>query len=712
MLKINCKSFLLALIFVFIGRHFSFAQVSKVTVSGHVQEEESHEPLPFLNVILKTADDQSFVEGVITDENGRFVFDKVAPAKYILTIESVGLKPYEDQLFVGAQSDFIDLGHIRLEEDQVGLDEVLITAKQDEVGRKMDRKSFAISGNVGHTGGSVLQIMSNLPGVSVQNETVKLRGSDKVIILIDGKQSAITGFDGQDGLDNIPSSNIDRIEVINNPSAKQDASGSAGIINIIMKKEKRTGLNGKAGMSVGLGSLWQRKGNYPGVRSQHKLTPKLNPSIALNYKKEKYNLFVQVDDFFTKILSNNDFTTRIYDNGEEVKQQMMRNKRTNYLNTKAGIDWYINENNDLTFAASFTKKTKVNKGDQAFYNTDLTTQNRMWSMYEDDNKTLGAATLSYEHRFKQPGHKIEASADYSFTRRDKDYDFVNTLPHFKGTDAFDLVSDEHVFNFDIDYTKPLKYGKLETGTKFRYRYIPSTMDFIPGENSVLDINSGGWADYKEIIPALYANYSFETDKWEAELGARMEYMKVNYDVNPEHNTYESDKYDYVEPFFNMRLGYKINDHHRLSVFYNRRVDRPTEKDLRIFPKYDDAEILGIGNPSLKPQFTNAFELGYKTDWNGGYLYAAGYHRIVSKTLTRISTTLPNDDLIYNISQNAGKSNYTGLELIFSQDVADWYDFNLNANVYYHEINAFTVENLYPVPQTYSGKRKTNTSGDR
>jgi outer membrane receptor protein involved in Fe transport len=301
---------------------------------------------------------------------------------------------------------------------------------------------------------------------------------------------------------------------------------------------------------------------------------------------------------------------------------------------------------------------------------------------------------------------LNVGFNYTFHRIDEQYFYDNYLQTSTGTDAFKLLSDEQVYDFNADYIKPLKYGRIETGVKFRYRNIPTNMDFKAGTNSVLDTDAGGWATYKEIIPALYGNYVFENAKLEAELGLRVEYVKIDYEVNPNHNTYKSDGYDYTQPFPNFRLAYKINDNNKISLFYNRRVDRPNEVDIRIFPKYDDAEIIKVGNPALRPQFTNSFELGYKTSWKSGYLYSAAYYRFANATITRISTIVPNSTLIYAIFQNAGKSHNTGLEIVLNQDVAKWYSFNINANAYYNQIDAFTVKNLYPAPNTFTAENQT------
>jgi hypothetical protein len=191
----------------------------------------------------------------------------------------------------------------------------------------------------------------------------------------------------------------------------------------------------------------------------------------------------------------------------------------------------------------------------------------------------------------------------------------------------------------------------------------------------------------------------------------VEYVDLQYDVDPNHNPYQSDGYDYFQPFPNARLTYKINDRNKLSAFYNRRVDRPDEVDIRIFPKYDDAEIIKVGNPALRPQFTNRFELGYKNGWNNGYFYGVAYHRISDGTITRVATTVDTTNLIYNISQNAGKSYNTGIEVDISQELSDKINMNLNLNAYHNQIDAFTVVNQYPVENTFTAEQQQIYSGN-
>ncbi len=689
----------------------SYAQIKNINVSGTIKDKKTKTALSYVNIVLKTAKDTLFVIGTVSNEEGRFTLSNIKPNDYFLEVSYIGYTTKRQTLFVGTLSEFLEVPPIELEESTKTLTEVTVTAKQDEINGKMDKKTFSVADNISQSGGSVLQTMQNLPGVSVQEGKVQLRGSDKITVLIDGKQTALTGMGSQSGLDNIPASAIEKIEIINNPSAKYDANGNAGIINIIYKKNKKDGFNGKVGLTGGLGSLWVRKENLPSIRPQYQFTPKVNPYLSLNYRKNKVNIFFQGDYLYTQTLNKNEFVTRIYDNGTVINQQTKRNRNTHFATVKAGIDYHINDQNMLTVSGLFGTEKIIDRGDQPFFNADLSDRLRLWQFLEDELKITAMSTVAFQHKFKQPGHVLNAGFNYTFHREDEKYFFDNILPAYTGKDAFALISDEHVADFNLDYTKPLKFGRIEGGAKFRWREIPTNMKFIPGINSPLDSAAGGPATYKEIIPALYANYIYESKKFEAELGLRVEYVNINYVVGSTHPVYRTNGYNYTQPFPNIRFAYKINDNNRITLFYNRRVDRPNEVDIRIFPKYDDAEIIKVGNPALRPQFTNMFELGYKTNWGKGYFYAAVYHKLADGTITRIASAVPNSALIYSIFQNAKRSYNTGIEIVLSEDVAKWFSFNINLNGYHNRIDAFTVENKYPVANTFTVAKQEIFSGN-
>jgi outer membrane receptor protein involved in Fe transport len=434
--------------------------------------------------------------------------------------------------------------------------------------------------------------------------------------------------------------------------------------------------------------------------------------VSLNYRKNKVNLFLQADNLYTQTLNKNEFVTRTYENGTVINQQLKRNRNTNFFTSKAGLDWFINEHNSLTLSGLFSQESIIDRGDQPFFNAENTDRLRLWQFLEDEVLTAAMASIAYEHKFQQPGHKLNMGFNYTFDREDEKYFFDNTRPTFTSKESFFLIADQRVADFNIDYTKPLRHGLLEAGVKFRRRTIPTDMQFNPAaENSVLDVGADGKATYKETIPAIYGNYTYEVRKLQAEIGLRLEYVGLRYEVDPNHNTYESDGYDYFQPFPNARITYNLNDRNKISAFYNRRVDRPDEVAIRIFPKYDDAEIIKVGNPGLQPQFTNSVEIGYRNIWERGYIYGAVYHRIAEGTITRIATTVDNSNLIYNISQNAGKSYNTGIEMVLTQDLSERVSINLNLNGYHNRIDAFTVVNKYPIENIFTAERQELFSGN-
>ncbi|MBN8877565.1 MAG: TonB-dependent receptor [Sphingobacteriales bacterium] len=705
------KSLLSTLFFLYLYSTTT-AQSGKATLSGSVRDAGSKSPLSFVNIALKVATDSAFTAGTISGEDGRFSLPDIKSGNYVLTVSIAGYLSKTQPVLVGQLSNFLDLGNIELEQDSRILSEVTVSGKQETISSKMDKKTFTVADNISQAGGSVLEAMKNLPGVTAgQDGKVLLRGSDKVMILIDGKQTALTGFGGQSGLDNIPASAIEKIEIINNPPSKYDAAGNAGIINIVYKKEKKQGFNGKIGLAGGAGALWIKKENYPGIRPQYHITPKINPSLSLNYRKNKVNLFFQGDNLYTKTLNKNEFVDRFYDSGDTVKQQTKRNRTTNIVTTKLGMDWFADASNTITVSGLFSSEKILDRGDEPFFNGDLSQKLRLWQFLEDELKTTATASANWQHRFKQPGRLLSAGINYTFHREDEKYFFTNFMPSYTGLDSFKLLSDEHVTDLSVDYVHPLKQGRFEAGFKFRRRYIPVNMQFKPGLHSPLDSAAGGYASYGETIPAAYGNYIYESERLELEAGLRVEYVNLDYYVNPNHPVYKSDGYHYFQPFPNLRVAYKINDRNKLSFFYNRRVDRPNEVDIRIFPKYDDAEIIKVGNPALRPQFTNNFELGYKTDWNTGYLFSSVYHKRMKGTITRIGSVVPGSDLIYNIFQNAGKSYSTGIELLFSQNIDRWLTLNINMNGYQNIIDSFSVLNKYPSENLFTAAKEDIFSGN-
>lgn len=647
-----------------------FAQTGTVSLSGMVRDNAGRQPLAFVSITLRKSD-SSLVAGTISGEDGRFQLPGVVAGEYLLQLSHAGYTPGWQKLLVGRLSAYLELGIINLAPMAATLSELRVAARQEGPNSRMDRQVFSIQNNISQAGGSVLQAMRNLPGITVsEGGKVQLRGSDRVVVLLDGRQTALTGFGNQAALDNIPASAIERVEIINNPSAKYDANGAAGIINIIYKKSGQQGFNGKLGMTTGLGALLQKKENLPSIRPQYQATPKFNPSLSLNYRKNRFNAFMQGDYLYNKTLNKNDFTTRYYSNGDTIRNQVKRNRITTVGTIKAGVDWQLSDADAVSVSGLYSSEYVRDHGDIPYFNDKLTNRSRLWQFYEDEVNTAATVSANYQHRFQQPGHLLQVMFNYTFHREDEQYFLTDIRPAYTGRDTFMLLADEHVSDLSIDYFRPLKQGRFEGGFKFRQRNIPTNMRFFPGINSPLDTNAAGWARYQETIPALFGNYVYEQKRFELEAGLRWEYVHLSYRVNPDHNTYKSDGYNYVQPFPSVRMGYKLGDQTKLSLYYNRRVDRPDEGDIRIFPKYDDPEILKVGNPALQPQFTNSVEAGLRKELPKGYLYTAVYFRTTNGTITRIGTNLPGSTIIYSVFQNAGRSYNGGIEMLWQHNAGD------------------------------------------
>lgn len=674
------------------------------TISGRVFDGANKEPLPYATISISS--NGKLLSGTLADVDGRFSIAGIEEGNYMVSCSFVGYQSAEIPLLIGRLNKVFDLGKIALEMSTESLSEVTVSAKKEVISSGLDKKSYDLAGNISQSGGSALDAMRNLPGVSVDQEgKVLLRGSDKVSVLIDGKQSSLTGFGNQKGLDNIAASNIERIEIINNPSAKYDSKGMAGIINIIYKKEKETGFNGDAGFNFGVGEMTSRKSNLPNIMDKYVFTPKYNPSISLNYRANKVNLFLQSDGMVRKKVNTNEFTTRDYSDGNpDIISQFLENRTQEQYNIKAGFDWLIDPNNTLTLYSLFEDEYHIDRGHVPYDYLSTGKRKRFWTWAEDENTRFINYAANYKHKFAQPGHEIEAGFLYTKGGEDELFPFTDSSAVRNSVDQSHLLVDEIVSQLKLDYVRPLKKGRIEMGSEVQLRKIPISYTIKPGVNSILDKNLGVWSEYNEDSYSVYANLVHETNKVEIEGGLRIEETVINYDIDPANIYYtKNDSYDEFSFFPNVRFTFKPNERNKISAFFNRRVDRPGEFDLRPFPKYDDPEILKTGNPYLRPQFTSTFELAWKTNWNNGSVYFAGFYRKITDIFSRIYTSdeRASTTIINTITQNLGAGENLGFETAFDQRVTEKWNINGSFLWYANQINAFSGNSIYPYPQAFN-----------
>ncbi|WP_251795470.1 outer membrane beta-barrel protein [Arenibacter sp. N53] len=705
----------LLILFILLGLTAVSAQKA-IGITGRLVDLETNVTLPFANVSVNRFSDNVLVTGAVTDDDGRFFIENIPIDTYTIYFSYLGYAGATQKIVTGGLNTVFDLGRIALSPDAEMLNEIEVTGKQSTTNSELNKKSFNLSDNIAQTGGSVLDAMKTMPGVSFDQEgKVILRGSDKVVILIDGKQSSLTGFGNQKGLGNIPAANIDKIEIINNPSAKYDANGFAGIINIIYKKENKTGLNGDVGLSFGIGALDKKKEDTKTDLGSYSLNPKLIPSLNFNYKTNKLNYFVLSEFILQEALPNNEFTTRHYDDGRNTVSQVPENRQQFRAIINGGLDWELTENDAITLSGTYDREKHIDTSQVAFINLNTTNRERYYNWQEEEITSYVNVAVNYKHKFYKIGHTLSAYLQYTKGLEDESYYLNDSSAVRVGRDATNILAIEHTTSLSADYSRALKHGKIELGTKARIRRLPVEYTITPGNNSIIYPNMGAYSDWGENLYALYTNYLLEQEKFDIEAGLRAEHTDVFYNIDPANSYYlNNDAYNYFELFPSLRFTYKVNDYNKLSIFYNRRVDRPGEPELRIFPKYDDPELLKVGNPYLRPQFTDAMELAHKYSWGKGSLFSAIYHRMIMDQYMRIFSiddSNPNYDIVNKIYQNTGNATNTGIELLVSQDITQNWKLSASFNWYVNSIDNYTGTLLFPYVRPFFIEKSSDNAAD-
>jgi outer membrane receptor protein involved in Fe transport len=710
------KSFFFSILLFFVFQIGSGQ--SDAVVSGRVLDRSTLEPLPYATVTITNSSDRRLLTGAITDDLGRFTITAIPEGEYLVTCTYIGYGQKLIPLLVGKLNKVFDLGRIELEIEATSLGEIVVSETKNLVSASLDKKSFDVAGNISQSGGSVLDVMRNLPGITVDQEgKMELRGSDKVTVLIDGKQSSLTGYGNQKGLSTIPASNIDKIEIINNPSAKYDAAGMAGIINIIYKKETKTGLNGDFGLTLGAGALTVRKNDLPTNLGSFTFNHKIIPGLNLNYRTGKLNLFFQSEVLNQRKLPNNEFTTRFYDNGKITASQVPENRKQTQYILKGGADLNLNNNNMFTFSMIYDYESHHDSAQVPYIDLLNSSESRYryWTWLEYEITGFMNYSLAYKHKFNEPGHELNASVQYTKGWEDESYHLNDSSAIRISDDFTHLLAIEHTTNIIVDYIKPLRTGRLEAGTKLQARRIPVTYTVKNGMQSIIYPGLGDRSDWGEDIYAGYVNWVFESKKIDIEAGLRAEQTNVFYDLSPLNIYYpRNDSYNYFKLYPNIRLSYKINQNNSLSVYFNKRVDRPGEPELRVFPKYDDPELLKVGNPYLRPQFTSTYELAYKLNWDNGSLSLAGYYRTIKDPYTRIysiDTTNTLYNIVNKIYSNVGSATNTGTEFILNQSITKWWKLTGSINWYSNIIHSYSGILLFPYARPFTIDRTIDNSAD-
>ncbi|URC14787.1 outer membrane beta-barrel family protein [Flavobacterium sp. B183] len=644
----------------------SVSAQSLTQVSGTITGEDPNEKLAYASVIIKK--DASIVETVITNDKGDFKVEGMKIGKYTVEFQFLSFETTTMALDVDGSKSHINLGTIKLKSNVTSLNEVVVTAETSQLALKLDKKVFDVGKDLISKGGSATQVLDNVPSVRVDpSGSVSLRGNNNVLILINGRKSGLTSIQG---LEQIPAESIKSIELITNPSSRYDAAGSAGIINIILKKNNKQDLSGSMTLSTG-------------VPADHRILG------SLNYKKGKFNLFsnfgVRYSDYVG--LNTRDQVTTADGKNLFLSQREDQDRHDDGGLVYLGLDYAINDDNSIT-AAFYRNQTKDKDTNTFNYylSGDGVGNSHIQTIADSQEKrSYNQLEFNYTKTFKKPGRKFTIDAQYDFWNSTKDFNIERRTITPNNGDRSLIDTKSNRGNDDIvvqsDFVTPLsETANLEAGVKVEHRLI--TTDFAADEevNGTLKpidgFNNG--LDYKEQILGAYVQYGNKINKFSYQLGLRTEYTSIEIkDQNTRNILIDS---TYTRLFPSVNLSYALSDKTTAQLNYSQRINRPNLFQLNPFPELQDFNSRIFGNIRLVPSITDGIELGLLSKTKKWVLNPSVYY---SKTQNNFQyfTSQNSDDVFETVLINLDEESRFGVELSAQYAPAKWLSLNAVINAY-------------------------------
>ena len=628
-------------------------------ITGVVIDKILQEPIPYVTVVVKDLAGEILTGGV-TDDNGKFTIEKIPEGKNQVFIQYIGYKTYTVTKEIDKKGNLIDLGNIYLEEDIASLDEVTIIGERTTIQQKLDRKVITVGKDLMTAGPTASDIMNNLPSVSIDQQTgdISMRGNQNVRVMVDGK---ISNVPVAQLLKQIPSTSIKQIELITNPSAKYNPEGMSGIINIILHKNVSIGFNGN--ISVGL-SYQDRE--------------KFNSALDLNYRNGKFNFFGNAG---TNNSKNENFGNilRTGDNSEQFFEFLDTNNSALF---KAGVDFYLNDKNTLSFFTNQNIYDGNTGGLTDIFYYDNSAINQSQNFLSEGENHSSQYNFNYKLDFDKEGHNVELEADFNEFEDNEDstFRFTGASPISNYEDFVDTNRESLTIN--LDYVNPLsETTKLEVGLEGRL--FETNIDYAStGEtfnaNGVLGPTPSTDFDYQRDIYSAYTTFGKTYEKWSYQLGARVEMVDVKADTN----TVRSFTNDYVQVYPSAFITYTPSDENQYQVSYSRRVDRPGIDQVNPIREWSTPLISSFGNTQLEPQFTNSAEINYTRSLKSGSITAGVFYRAISNEINR-ALFIDRTDLnkvILTFDNYENTSSY-GVEVSSNYKPTKWWSFNTSFDLY-------------------------------
>jgi outer membrane receptor protein involved in Fe transport len=681
------RSFVLTLIFAFvliallgIVSGTLMAQGSSGSVSGLVKDRSSNLPIEGADVTLHKTSDSSLVKGTATDADGRFVIQDITAGSYYLRANLVGYNSaVVSGISISSQNKNIVLNQITLSTSTTTTEEIVVESEKSMIEFRPDKKIFNVSKNPNTQGSTLIDLLKDIPAVTVdQDNNVSLRGSEGVKLLIDGRPSGLDGSNRAAILEQIQASDVESIELITNPSAKYEAEGSSGIINIIMKKNENKGFGYNGTVALNMGT----RDKYSGQFSLNLKNNKVN--VFGNYSYNSRNMVSSGFNQRYNYLSTNSYFSDITNDGS---------RRMRGHNLKLGMDYYVDQQNTIGIGFSYrnSERGRHDLGISREYDPSGNLTSDYFNTVTSNDKGYNFdISANYMLRFKTPQQVLTAEFSYS---RDKDEDLSNTFDTFimpvnptpeNRNEIENEMEDEYTAK--IDYVHPFnKDTRLETGYKGKYEkrdndFVREQFDY--GTNQFeTDFNSSNRFIYNEQIHGLYAIYLQQIGSFGFSLGARMEHTRINGElVNP------SQIFDrnYTDFFPSASISQKLSKTSEIQLSYAKRVRRPRTRQLNPFTSITmmgGSNSLQQGNPNLNPEFTDSYELSFIQYLPFATVTPSIFYRRTKDEIARTITLIDSITTLTSFVNYNKSSSYGGEVLVNSQPFKFW---TLNGTFSYYK----------------------------
>lgn len=667
-----------------------FANETDGKIKGIVMDGELGGPLEFVTVQVKAKGSDKIVQGSVTGSDGNYTIGGLKKGEYVVTFSYIGYEEVSKNISISSDNQILSLGELTLAEDANQLGEVEVVAKRPQMRFEIDRKVFDATQDIAAEGGSASDLLSNIPSVEVDNEgSVSLRGNSSVTIWINGKASGLTADNQADILDMMPAGDIKQVEVITNPSARYSPEGTAGIINIILKDDRKPGYYGSVKVGADTDGGYQVSGN-------------------INYSSSKVDAYANLN-YRNREFKGGGITSRLNTTDNSFLDQTNDSERQhNNWFGRFGATWHITKSDDLAF--NVTGMTGGGDNSENIHYNSIDSQKN--TIYTSDRMTNGDSDmkmynleLNYVHKFSENSN-IDLTVSNNQWRRDGMDIFrqstVYTDPSQTANPLYQTQENDikdKTWEVQADYTNKISdMARIEAGYKGTFQRNASPVDTYTGttaEDIRQDESLYNRFLYNQDVHALYMTYGGKWNKLSYQAGLRGEYWRVDtrsLDFDQEFNGKASEAFekDYFKLFPSAFISYSLPKNNELQVNYTRRLRRPWGGQLNSFRNISDASNISFGNPELTPEYSHSFELNYIKSWESGHtLSLSGYYRSTDDVIQRIRFLNTEDNVMYTTSENVAKSQASGLEIVGKDKLFKILDLTTTVNLYYSKLDGFS-----------------------